>query len=223
MPAEWAIAFAIGLVSSTHCLGMCGGIAGGLTYSLSPAIRQQPHRLLLYKLAYNGGRIGSYMIAGAALAGGAGMLTALAGAQNRLIMATVGAAFLVAVGLHIGGWFPRFARVESLGRPFWRLLEPLGRRLLPVERLYHATAFGLVWGWLPCGLVYSALVYSLTTESVLRGALFMGFFGLGTMPMMLTVGIMASTAAAHLRRPWARRVAGLAIVVLAPVPLFVAY
>ncbi len=223
MPAEWAVAFVLGLVSSTHCLGMCGGIAGALTYSLNPRLRQQPGRFMVFNLAYNLGRVSSYMAAGAIIAAGAGVLTGLAGAHNRLAMQVIGATFLVAVGLHIAGWFPRFARVESLGRPLWRRLEPLGRRLLPVQRLPQAFGFGLVWGWLPCGLVYSALIYSLSTEQALRGALFMGFFGLGTLPMLLTVGVMASSVAAVLRRPGVRRAAGLCVILLAPLPLLVGY
>ncbi len=221
MPAEWAVAFVLGLVSSTHCLGMCGGIAGALTYSLTPQLREQPRRFLAFNLAYNLGRVTSYMAAGALVAAGAGLLTAVAGGQNRLFMSLLGAAFLVAVGFHIAGWFPRFARVESLGRPIWRQLEPLGRRLLPVRRLPQAYGFGLVWGWLPCGLVYSALVYSLSTEDALRGALFMGFFGLGTLPMLLTVGVMASTVAGLLRRRAVRQAAGLCVILLAPVPLLI--
>lgn len=223
MPAEWAVAFILGLVSSTHCLGMCGGIAGALTYSLSPEVRRQAARFMVFNLAYNLGRITSYVAAGMIVAAGAGALTGLAGAHNRMFMGLLGAGFLVAVGLHIGGWFPRFAQVEHLGRPIWRTLEPLGRRLLPVRHLPHAYGFGLIWGWLPCGLVYSALVYSLSTENALRGALFMGFFGLGTMPMLLTVGVMASSVASLLRRSWVRRAAGLCVVVLAPLPLIVTY
>lgn len=218
MPAEWTIAFLLGLLSSTHCLGMCGGIAGALTFSLAPEVRARPRRLMGFNLTYNAGRISSYLLAGALVAGSAGMLSGAVGATHRPLMTLLGAGFLVAVGLYIGGWFPRFARIEAVGRPLWRYLEPLGRRLLPVQRLYQAYGFGLVWGWLPCGLVYSALVYSLTTEDALRGALFMLFFGLGTMPMLFTVGVMASSAAATLRAPATRRLAGLIIIVLAPVP-----
>jgi len=219
MPAEWAVAFLLGLFSSTHCLGMCGGIAGALTFSLSPEVRQRGKRLAAFNLAYNAGRITSYVAAGALVAGGAGALAGAIGASHPLLMGTLGTAFLIAVGLHIAGWFPRLARIETLGRPLWQHLEPLGRRLLPVRHLPHAYAFGLVWGWLPCGLVYTALAYSLTTEAAWQGALFMGFFGLGTMPMLFTVGVMASRVVPRLRTPAMRRLAGLAIIVLAPLPL----
>ncbi|MBA2778027.1 sulfite exporter TauE/SafE family protein [Billgrantia kenyensis] len=218
MPAEWSIAFLLGLLSSTHCLGMCGGIAGALTFSLSPEVRARPRWLTTFNLTYNAGRISSYLVAGALVAGSAGVLSSTVGTANRPLMAVLGAAFLIAVGLYIAGWFPRFARIEALGRPLWQYLEPMGRRLLPVRRLYQAYGFGLIWGWLPCGLVYSALLYSLTTEVAWRGALFMLFFGLGTMPMLFTVGVMASSTAARLRSPFVRRLAGLVIIMLAPVP-----
>lgn len=219
MVAEWIAAFLIGLVGSTHCLGMCGGIVGALTYSLDPATRESRWRFLLFKLAYNGGRVTSYMLAGMLVAGGAGILSAAAGATAPMVMSTVGALFLVAVGLHIGGWLPGFARIEAIGRPLWQRLEPLGRRLLPVRKLWQALTFGLVWGWLPCGLVYSALAYSLSTGDALRGALFMGFFGLGTMPALLTIGLVARGIGLRLRQPGIRRAAGVLVVLLAPMPL----
>lgn len=219
MIAEWIAAFLIGLLGSTHCLGMCGGIVGALTYSLDPATRASPRRFLLFKLAYNGGRIASYMLAGALVAAGAGVVSANAGATAPMVMSTIGALFLVAVGLHIGGWLPGFARVEAIGRPLWQRLEPFGRRLLPVQRPGQALAFGLVWGWLPCGLVYSALAYSLSTGDALRGGLFMGFFGLGTMPALLTLGLVARGAGLRLRHPGVRRVAGILVMLLAPVPV----
>ncbi len=219
MLAEWVTALLIGLVGSTHCLGMCGGIAGALTYSLDPATRESRWRFLVFKLAYNGGRIASYMLAGMLVAAGAGMLSAAAGATAPMVMSAVGAVFLMAVGLHIGGWWPQFARIESIGRPLWRRLEPLGRRMLPVRKPWQALAFGLVWGWLPCGLVYSALAYSLSTGDAMRGALFMAFFGLGTMPALITVGLVARGVGMRLRTPGIRRAAGVLVVLLAPMPL----
>src|SRR5690554_6245655 len=120
MPAEWAVAFLLGLLSSTHCLGMCGGIAGALTFSLSPEVRRQPRWLMAFNLAYNLGRITSYVVAGVLVAASAGWLMGLVGTPDRLVMGSLGMLFLVAVGLHIAGWFPRFSRIERLGRPLWR-------------------------------------------------------------------------------------------------------
>ena len=217
MPAEWLVAFMLGLLSSTHCLGMCGGIAGSLTFSLSPEIRQRPRQLATFSLAYNLGRISSYVIAGSLAGLSAGLVLILA-PQSPLLMGFVGTGFLIALGLYIGGWLPHFARLEQIGRPVWRRLEPVGRRLLPVRHPSQAYGFGLVWGWLPCGLVYSALIYSLTTGSASRGALFMLMFGLGTLPMMMTVGVMASRMARLLRHPRTRHMAGILVILLAPLP-----
>ncbi len=218
MGAEWLIAFLLGLVSSTHCVGMCGGIVGALTLSLSPEVRRRRFRFLLYSAHYHIGRIVSYMVAGALVGGGAGLFQSFAGATSALVMRLVGAGFLVAVGLYIAGWFPRFVRVESLGQPVWRRLDPLARRLLPVRSLPQAFSFGLVWGWLPCGLVYSALIYSLSTGSLGQGMAVMGFFGLGTIPALLVVGLMAERVSQVMRKPGVRQVAGVLIVAMAPVP-----
>ncbi|MEQ6885481.1 sulfite exporter TauE/SafE family protein [Salicola sp. Rm-C-2C1-2] len=216
---DWATAFVLGVVSSTHCVGMCGGIVGALTYSLAPEIRGSRSHFVLFSLHYHLGRISSYMLAGALVAGGAAVFQELAGAGSALVMRTVGAMFLVALGVYIGGWFPRFAWIESMGRPLWRWLEPIGRRLLPVRSLPQAFGFGLVWGWLPCGLVYSALVYSLSTGSVWQGMGVMLFFGLGTIPTLLLVGFMAERVSRVMANPLFRQVAGVLIVVLALVPL----
>lgn len=219
---DWATAFVLGVVSSTHCVGMCGGIVGALTYSLTPEIRRNRGRFVLFSLHYHLGRISSYVLAGALVAGGAAVFQDFAGAGSALVMRAVGAVFLVALGFYIGGWFPRFAWVESIGRPLWQRLEPIGRRLLPVRSLPQAFGFGLVWGWLPCGLVYSALVYSLSTGSVWQGMGVMLFFGLGTIPTLLLVGFMADRVSRVMSSPLFRQVAGVLIVALALVPLALA-
>ncbi|XOZ34141.1 sulfite exporter TauE/SafE family protein [Halomonadaceae bacterium KBTZ08] len=222
MWTDWVTAFVLGLVSSTHCVGMCGGIVGALTYSLSPEVRNRRGRFVLFSLHYHFGRISSYMLAGALVAGGAGVFQELGGAGSALVMRVVGAGFVILLGCYIAGWFPRFAWVESMGRPLWQQLEPLGRKLLPVQSLPQALAFGLVWGWLPCGLVYSALVFSLSTGSWWQGMGVMGFFGLGTIPALLLVGMMAERVSRVMRDPMFRRVAGVLIMLLAVVPLMIA-
>jgi len=106
-----------------------------------------------------------------------------------------------------------------MGRPLWARLEPIGRRLLPVRSLPQALGFGLVWGWLPCGLVYSALVFSLSTGSMWQGMGVMLFFGLGTIPTLLLVGFMADRVSRVMSSPLFRQVAGVSIMLLALVPL----
>ncbi|TVP53771.1 MAG: sulfite exporter TauE/SafE family protein [Halomonadaceae bacterium] len=221
MVSEWLVAFLLGVVSSTHCLGMCGGITGALTFSLAPEVRASRSKLLFYSFHYHAGRITSYALAGAIAAGGVALLSDIAGAHSQPVMQFIGAAFMVAIGLYIAGWFPRFDRIERLGAPLWRYLEPIGQRVLPVRTLPQAYAFGLVWGWLPCGLVYSALIYSLSTASMAQGMAVMVFFGLGTVPMLLLVALMAERVLRAIRHPHFRRLAGISIIMLASVPIII--
>ena len=110
--------------------------------------------------------------------------------------------------------------VETVGRPLWRVLEPLGRRMLPVDTLPKAALFGVIWGWLPCGLVYAAVIYSVTTGSALNGALFMLSFGLGTLPSMVTTGMLSGWILRMTRQPGVRTTMGVLIIVLALLTIF---
>lgn len=208
-------AFGIGLFSSAHCIGMCGGIVGALSFGLPPRIRDDRWRLLPYILLYNLGRIVSYAAAGALMAGvGSSLLHRISPAYGYLVLQWFAALVMIGMGLYLAGWFPRLAVIESLGRPVWRYLEPVGQRLLPVRTPLQALLFGMIWGWLPCGLVYGALIYSLSAGSVPEGALFMALFGLGTLPAVATAGILTGKIAHLARNPRARRAAGIFVIVL---------
>lgn len=205
--------FAIGFFGSVHCLGMCGGIAGALTLSLPPACRRDPRCLARYLAAYNLGRIGSY-----GLAGGLGGLlgSALSGALvapivHELVRILASGVVIVA-GLYLTGWVPLLKQMDRLGNPLWRRLEPVGRRLLPVRNLSRAFMYGAVWGWLPCGLVYYALVLTLSAASAAQGTLFMLAFGLGTLPAVAGIGSAAGWILGLVRERTWQRVAGLVLV-----------
>ncbi|WKJ92664.1 sulfite exporter TauE/SafE family protein [Methylomonas montana] len=191
--ASYLAAFAMGLFSSLHCIGMCGSIIGTLTYSLKPEIRNDKRRLFGIVLNYNMGRIFSYALAGAV----AGILEAFLslpftqGQAHRLLQ-LVSAVIMAGAGLYLAGWFPRFAYIEKMGARFWKLIEPFGRRLIPVQNRTQAILFGMVWGWLPCGLIYTALALAATTGSIVHSSLTMLAFGLGTLPAVMGVGIMTS-------------------------------
>lgn len=192
MTAAYPLAFAVGLLSALHCVGMCGGIVGALSFSLPADLRARPRRLIAFLLAYNLGRISSYAAAGA-LFGWLGAVLVADGTRVWLSNGLrVGAAIaMVGIGLYVGGWLSRLAFVERLGAPLWRILEPLGRRLLPVRTLPRAALFGAVWGWLPCGLVYAMLIGSPAQGGAAEGALYMGLFGAGTLPVLLAAGLLA--------------------------------
>jgi uncharacterized protein len=213
--------FLAGLLGSVHCVGMCGGITGALTLALPEPVRASPFRLVPYLLAYNGGRILSYMAAGA-LVGAAG--AALAGVFTRELAMSVGrivsGGFMVLLGLYIAGWWSALIGLERLGGRLWRRLEPLGRRFLPPRRPLSALGLGLVWGWLPCGLVYSALAFALVSGGAAAGATLMLAFGLGTLPMLLAMGATARWLARITRSAWLRQLAGALILVFGLTMLF---
>lgn len=223
MPNEISLlsAFLVGLLGSTHCLGMCGGIVSALTLGLHPDLRRSPVRLAPYLLAYNAGRIGSYTVAGA-LAGAvsAGAFGLMPPAWVLWTVRALTGAFMIALGLYLAGWWPGLQQLEKWGGKLWRHVEPLGRRLLPVNHPLKALAFGLVWGWLPCGMVYAALAWALVSGSAGQGAALMLAFGLGTLPMLLTVGATAGALRDFVRQAWVRRVAGLVVLTFGVITLF---
>lgn len=205
-------AFLVGLLGGVHCVGMCGGIVGALSLGLDPRRQASPLRSLPLLLAYNFGRIASYSMAGA-LAGSLGWYAAhLAGVrQAQMVLAIVAALFMIALGLYLAGWWRGLARIERGGAVLWRRIEPLGRSLMPVRTAGQALRLGMVWGWLPCGLVYSVLIWALASGGAAHGALLMFAFGLGTLPNLLALGAFAARLAAFTRKPWVRTVAGLAV------------
>lgn len=202
-------AWVFGLMGGAHCIGMCGGIMSALTFAVPPSMRH-PARLGGLLLSYNLGRILSYMVAGALVAA-LGTLVALSPAA-RVGLQVVAAVMLILMALYIANWWKGLLRVEATGRYLWRYLEPLGRRLMPVVHLPQAFALGAIWGWLPCGLVYSMLAWSLATADPQQGALLMGAFGLGTLPALLATGLAARQMGQLIRHPATRTVAALTII-----------
>lgn len=221
MDITFASAFIVGLFSTLHCLGMCGGIIGALTFSLPAEIRNDRWRLLAYISAYNTGRLLSYVIAGT-VAGGLGstLLKAISPEYGHLILLGFASLMMAGIGLYLAGWFPRFAVIEHLGRPLWRKLEPIGQKLLPVRSPIHAFLFGAIWGWLPCGLVYSALIWSTSSGGAADGALFMLMFGAGTLPAVMAAGIVTGWMTRLSRLPGLRVAVGVSLILLALISLF---
>jgi sulfite exporter TauE/SafE len=190
---SYLVALVMGLFSALHCLSMCGSIIGSLTLSLRREIRENKAQLVPFVFSYNIGRITSYAIGGyfAGLLHNVLMLP-LGEGQGHRILQIISALIMAGAGLHIAGWFPRFAYIEKAGAVIWHRIEPYGRRLIPVETLPQAYFFGMIWGWLPCGLVYGALATAAATGEAARGALAMLAFGLGTLPWLLAAGLAAT-------------------------------
>ena len=209
-------AIAVGFLGGTHCVGMCGGIVSALSLSIEQS-KKTPLRFLL---AYNAGRIFSYVIAGA-IAGGLGALLAVNASLHsaQLGLSMIAAGFMLFMGLYIAGWSSLLSKVEKVGGVIWRQLEPFGRHFLPVKQTDHALWLGMVWGWLPCGLVYSVLIWSLSAGSAAQGMWLMLGFGLGTLPNLLAMGVAAQQLKQWMHKSWVRKSAGLLLIAFAVIQL----
>ena len=204
----FAAAFAAGLIGSAHCLGMCAGISGLFAVGANVAsLRAQ----IPLALAYNSGRIVSYCVLGG-LTGGAGFLLAASLPALAAPVRIVSGLLIVLIGLQVAFGLRLLAPIEAVGARVWERLAPLAQRLIPTTSMPRALGLGLVWGWLPCGLVYSAVLIAAGTSSASSGALVMLAFGLGTLPAMLLSGISAARLAAFTARH--KLGAGLLIVAL---------
>jgi len=205
-------ALTIGLLGSTHCIGMCGGIVGALNVGLPQSHRQSQLSRVTHHLTYNTGRIVSYMLAGA-LAGLIGTQATRFAANTALPAGRVIAGLLmIALGLYLAGWWQGIKGIEKAGLHIWRVIEPMGRRFIPPKNPLHVFGLGLVWGWLPCGLVYSALALAMASASPQRGALLMLGFGFGTLPMLLAMGTVAGQLRKIMQNTIVRRIAGTLII-----------
>lgn len=196
--------FLVGLLGGTHCVGMCGGIVSALSMGAAP--RWSMH------LAYNAGRIASYAAAGAVVgalgAAGSSLASQLPLRMGLYLFANL---MLVAMGLYLLGATRSLAFTERAGQHLWRRLQPLTRRFLPATRPAQAFPLGLLWGWLPCGLVYSALATALASGSAGRGAAAMLAFGLGTLPNLLLAGMLLARLRAVVQQRALRVASGLAV------------
>ena len=214
MNADLVAAFLIGFAGSVHCLGMCGGIASAFSLNIPKQANQQA-----YIYAYNIGRISSYSLIGY-LAGSFGMVVADTQNSGVAVLELVSIIFLILMGLYISDWWRVLSKLENIGAYVWRFIVPVSKKLLPFKSIYHALLYGMVWGWLPCGLVYSALTWSMASGNPVDGALMMLFFGLGTLPAMLAISLGASALIPILQSINVRRIVGLSLLIFATYLIF---
>ncbi len=203
-------AFLVGLLGGGHCIGMCGGIASAVSMHLPNQTKNQPK--VLFLIAYNAGRILSYTLAVAL----AGLLGASGFFLNHVfpiqhLLYFISSLMLIFLGLYLAGFWYGITYIENAGRSLWAKLQPYSKRFIPVQNLTQAFALGGLWGWLPCGLVYSVLIAAIATGSAINGGLLMLAFGLGTLPTLLAMGMTAVRLKATLQNIWVRRASGLLV------------
>ncbi|PHQ94603.1 MAG: cytochrome biogenesis protein [Pseudoalteromonas sp.] len=199
-------AFLMGLIGSGHCIAMCGGIASSLQ------LASNKRQTWLYSLAYNSGRALSYMLAGALVAG----ISSQFATQNSafsLFLSFLAGIFMLLVGVYIMRLAATLQWLEKLGKTLiWQHLIKLNKYLMPIDSPLKALGYGALWGWLPCGLVYSALTWAMTSGSAINGALVMLAFALGTFPAMITLGMAAQKLNTLFNHPWTRIILGSVII-----------
>ena len=203
-------ALMIGLLGSTHCLGMCGGIASSLSLALpvGPGYRWRQAQLLV---GYNLGRILSYTTIGL-IAGLLGGTVVEAFPNAGMILRTLAGVILILLGMAIAQWWSGVMQIERIGEPVWKRLAPLTQKFMPVDRLSRALPLGFIWGWLPCGLVYSTLAWALAQGNATTSTLIMFTFGLGTLPAMVATGLLARQVMRLRQSRFFRNLAGIGLI-----------
>jgi sulfite exporter TauE/SafE len=238
-------AFIIGLLGSGHCLAMCGGITTMLTSAIDkpPVLlatqtnmqgdipvtvtsnysncspHASPLNLVFF---YHFGRIGSYCLIGA-IVGFTGSIAAKNIGLPIAGLRLVAALFLILLGLYIGQWLFWLNRIESLGKGLWGYLSPMAKHVIPVNNRKKALGLGALWGWLPCGLVYSTLTWALASGSSLTGATIMLFFGLGTLPALIALSLGIGNMKKLLLNTIFRKVMALSLISYGIYSFIVAY
>lgn len=240
-------ALTTGFLGSVHCLGMCGGISGTIALGATRPARagnpgtsfpdsipivvargsapvlssRQTHSLSTPQtnvLAFNAGRVASYMVAGA-LAGTVGGVIG----QGWVISETLNARMflflfanllIVATGLYLMGLPQILAPLERAGGHLWRRIAPYTKKLLPMNTAPRAALFGMLWGWIPCGMVYAMLLSAMGAGSAAGGMATMLAFGIGTLPAMIVVGWAAGSVQRWTRDSRVRLAAGAAVVAM---------
>ncbi|EAS64608.1 sulfite exporter TauE/SafE family protein [Photobacterium angustum] len=205
---DFYAAFLIGLMGAGHCIGMCGGVAAAITIGMPENTKNS--KRWIYLLNYNLGRLVAYTVAGAVIGAMLASVATINGSNSPLIfMRFLAAIMMIILALYIGQWWFGLNKLERIGQVAWRYISPLATSFLPLKSPIKALPFGFLWGWLPCGLVYSTLTWASVSGSALNGAIVMLAFGLGTLPAMLAVGGFATQLKIWLKNLYFRRISAL--------------
>jgi hypothetical protein len=215
---EFYVIFGLGVVSSLHCVQMCGPIVLSYSINFNRLITRPANRQLFAHLSYNAGRIVTYAGLGAVagLTGQTmGFVGKLAGVENIAAIVAGGLmviAALLMLDLLPARMLPVFLRDFDPLRLLSRSLKPLGSRIASPS-IQSKFTLGLMLGFLPCGLIYAALLKAMATGAAFAGALTMMAFGLGTAGSLILIGMFSSALSLKLGR-WGSRLAAISIALL---------
>jgi sulfite exporter TauE/SafE len=202
-------AFVAGVAGSTHCFAMCGGMAGALGMR-ARATAAGPASAFANASTFQAGRIGSYAAIGALFGlAGAALESMFDLMRIGVVLRVASGALLILIALRILVRWNALVVLERLGARFWSKVQPYAQRAACGEGRGRALLLGALWGWLPCGLVYSMLAFAATSGDATSGAAIMAAFGAGTLPSMLTASLLASQVQRLLARRWPRAVSGV--------------
>lgn len=202
-------AFLVGIAGGVHCIGMCGGVISALR-----VVTPKDRAALPFTLSYNLGRISSYTLAGA-ITGALGHMSATLLPVIGPILAILSGVMLLALAAYLGQWWQGLRHIEAAGQHIWKRLQPYSKRFLPFRSPLSAFPYGFIWGWLPCGLVYSTLTWSLASGSALNGAVIMFAFGLGTLPTLLVASYGVQWLLKGFRHPVVRHLIASGLLIYA--------
>lgn len=181
----------LGLASGLHCVGMCGGIVAAFSSRRVIPITDASRAAPLRQGAFNAGRVSTYAVLGAAAGAAGGAVPVMQGAlPAQTVLFVLANAALILAGLYLAGAGGLLGRLEDLVAPLWRRVQPAAGRLMQLPSPLAAYASGLLWGLLPCAMVYGALAAATLAGGAAQGALAMSAFGAGTLPWLLGAGVV---------------------------------
>ena len=203
-PLSLLTALLLGLFGASHCLVMCGGVAA------AAGQLDTQHRVRA-SLLFNFGRITSYTLAGL-IVGSLGLWLSSLHEALMITLRSIAGLMLILMGLYVARWALWLTRIEQIGQLFWRRVQPHAQKRLGRSDPASQWLLGMLWGWLPCGLIYSTLSWVAANGQPAMGALTMFVFGLGTFPAILSAGLASASVMNIIRHQWARNIAGLLLI-----------
>ncbi|HFL8819309.1 MAG TPA: sulfite exporter TauE/SafE family protein [Candidatus Azoamicus sp. OHIO2] len=202
---DYFTAILIGLISSGHCLSMCGGIV--VAFSFKTYSKNQ----YIYQFLYNIGRITSYSLI-AIIVNLFGVFLFDFSGYYSYYLKIFSNFILIIIGLHICNIFHGLFFIESFLWNFWNIISSIIGKINPLKSIYHAFLLGMVWGYIPCGLIYSTIIWTAGFGSITKSFMLIILFGIGTLPSMLLAGVLSTKFKNILYNKIVRSIAGSFII-----------